>query len=123
MIVGDESHQGLLVGGRFSELEDALCERIAELKRGRPLAPLTVVVGSGAVRTRISDLLVRRLGAVANVDVVTLSRMARDRVARALGAPVDRAGRVHDFPDAKNAVAFLHKQTGKKSSKTNESVS
>ena len=33
-----------------------------------------------------------------------------------------RAGRVHDFPDAKNAVAFLHKQTGKKSSKANESV-
>ncbi len=94
MIVGDESHQGLLVGGRFSELEDALCERIAELKRGRPLAPLTVVVGSGAVRTRISDLLVRRLGAVANVDVVTLSRMARDRVARALGAPVTVLGGV-----------------------------
>src|SRR4030043_922373 len=32
------------------------------------------------------------------------------------------AGRTHDFPDAKNAVAFLHKQTGKKSSKASESV-
>ena len=38
-----------------------------ELQRGRPLAPLTVVVGSSAVRTRVGDLLVRRLGGVANV--------------------------------------------------------
>jgi hypothetical protein len=94
MTVGDEEHMGLLVGGRFPELEDALCERVAELKRGRPLSPLTVVVGSGAVRTRISDLLVRRLKAVANVEVVTLSRLARDRVARARGAPVTALGGV-----------------------------
>ena len=33
-----------------------------------------------------------------------------------------RAGRVYNFPDAKQAVAFLHKQAGKKSSKLNESV-
>ncbi|MCX6003393.1 MAG: AbrB/MazE/SpoVT family DNA-binding domain-containing protein [Chloroflexi bacterium] len=33
-----------------------------------------------------------------------------------------RAGRVHDFPDARHAMDFLHKQTGKKSSKTNEGV-
>lgn len=92
MTAGHEAQQGLLVGGRFPELEDALCERVAELKRGRPLAPLTVVVGSGAVRTHVSDLLVRRLGAVANVEVVTLSRMARDRVARALGAPLTVLG-------------------------------
>jgi AbrB family looped-hinge helix DNA binding protein len=32
-----------------------------------------------------------------------------------------RAGRVYNFPDAKQAVAFLHKQVGKKSSKLNES--
>ena len=88
MTTGAEAQRGTLVSGRFPELEDALCERVAELKSGRPLAPITIVVGSGAVRTRISDLLVRRLGAVANVEVVTLSRMARDRVARAEGASV-----------------------------------
>ena len=83
MTAGADAHQGLLVSGRFRELEDALCERVGELKRGRPLAPLTIVVGSAAVRTRIGDLLVRRLGAVANVDVVTLERLARDLVAEA----------------------------------------
>ena len=87
MTGGADAHQGLLVSGRFPELEDALCERVAELKRGRALAPLTIVVGSAAVRTRIGDLLVCRLGAVANVDVVTLARLARDLVAAARGAP------------------------------------
>jgi AbrB family looped-hinge helix DNA binding protein len=33
-----------------------------------------------------------------------------------------RAGRVHNFPDTKKAVAFLHKQAGKKSTKSNERV-
>ena len=33
-----------------------------------------------------------------------------------------RAGRVQNFPDTKKAVAFLHKQAGKKSTKSNESV-
>ena len=33
-----------------------------------------------------------------------------------------RAGRVHNFPDTKKAVSFLHKQTGKKSTKSNGSV-
>ncbi len=94
MTAGDETHQGLLVCGRFPELEGALCERVAELKSGRPLAPLTIVVGSSAVCTRISDLLVRELRAVANVEVVTLARMARDRVARALGEPITVLGGV-----------------------------
>ncbi len=29
-----------------------------------------------------------------------------------------RAGRVHNFPDAKSAVAFLHNRAAKKQSKT-----
>jgi AbrB family looped-hinge helix DNA binding protein len=33
-----------------------------------------------------------------------------------------RAGRVQNFPDAKDTVAFLHRETGKKASKANESV-
>src|SRR5665647_883028 len=51
------------------------------------LAPLTIVVGSSSVRTRVGDLLVRRLGAIANVWVVTLSRLAADLVIAARGAP------------------------------------
>ena len=87
MTTGAEAHRGTLVSGRFPELEDALCERVAELKRGRPLAPVTVVVGSAAVRTHVLDLLVRRLGAVANVQVTTLGRLAADVVAAHRGAP------------------------------------
>jgi RecB family exonuclease len=87
MTAGDDQARGLLVSGRFPELEDALCERVQELRRGRTLAPLTVVVGSSHVRTRVGDLLVRRLGAVANVSVVTLGRLAADLVAAVRGAP------------------------------------
>ena len=87
MTAGGDQTRGLLVSGRFPELEDALCERVQELRRGRPLAPLTVVVGSAHVRTRVGDLLVRRLGAVANVSVVTLGRLAADLVAAVRGAP------------------------------------
>ena len=87
MTTGHKQPRGLLVSGRFPELEDALCERVHELRRGSSLAPLTVVVGSSNVRTRVGDLLVRRLGAVANVSVVTLARLAADLVAAARGAP------------------------------------
>src|SRR5665647_2822689 len=79
--------RGAAYVGRFPELEDALVERVLELRRGRPLAPLTIVVGSSSVRTRVGDLLVRRLGAIANVWVVTLSRLAADLVIAARGAP------------------------------------
>jgi len=33
-----------------------------------------------------------------------------------------RAGRVQNFPDAKDVVVFLHKEAGKKSNKANERV-
>ena len=89
--MGDEQavadRRGAAYAGRFPELEDALCERVHELRRGRPLAPLTIVVGSSDVRTRVGDLLVRRLGAVANVSVVTLGRLAADLAAAGHGAP------------------------------------
>ena len=87
MTAGADAHQGLLVSGRYPELEAALCDRILELKRDDALAPVTIVVGSAAVRTRVGDLVVRRLRAVANVEVVTLARLARDLVARAQGEP------------------------------------
>ena len=88
MIPGADHAQGLLVSGRFAELEDALCERVLELRRGRPFEPLTIAVGSAHVRTRVGDLLIRRLGAVANVSVVTLGRLAADLAAAAGGAPL-----------------------------------
>ena len=87
MTTSDDHAGGLLVSGRFPELEDALCERVEELREGRPLAPLTLIVGSAAARTHIGDLLVRRLGAIANVKVVTLARLAADLVTEARGAP------------------------------------
>ena len=87
MTAGADAHQGLLVSGRFPELEDALCERVAELKRDDALAPVTIVVGSAAVRTRVSDLVVSRLGAVANLTVATVGRLASDLVAAERGAP------------------------------------
>jgi RecB family exonuclease/inactivated superfamily I helicase len=84
---GTETGLGLLICGRFVELDDALAERVLELKGDRPLAPLTIVVGSAAARTHVGDLLVRKLGAVANVNIATLSRLAGDLVAGARGAP------------------------------------
>jgi ATP-dependent helicase/nuclease subunit B len=87
MTGGADAHLGLLISGRFPELEDALCERVAELKRDDALAPITIVVGSAAVRTCVGDLVVRRRGAVANLTVSTLGRLASDLVASAQGAP------------------------------------
>lgn len=92
MDAGTTHQSGLLITGRFAELEGELVERVAELRAGRPLAPLTVVVGSAALRTRIGDLLVRGLGAVANVSVVTLARLATDVVAAAERRPPRIAG-------------------------------
>jgi len=87
MTGGADTHLGLLISGRFPELEDALCERVAELKRDDALAPLTIVVGSAALRTRVGDLVVRRLGAVANLTVSTLGRLASDLVASEQAPP------------------------------------
>jgi RecB family exonuclease len=87
MTTGAEAHHRALVSGRFRELEGALVRRVADLKRGRPLSRVTVVVGSAAMRTRIQDLLVRGLEAVANLEVATLGRLAADLVAADRGAP------------------------------------
>ena len=87
MGTGADQQRGMLVSGRFRELEAALVERVRELRAGRPLAPLTVVVGSFAVRTRVGDVLVRGLGAVANVSVLTLGQFARRLATEACGAP------------------------------------
>ena len=85
---GGNGHPGLLVSGPFAQLEGALCERVAELRRGRALEPLTIIVGSADVRTHVVDLLARELGAVANVTALTLARCAADLVARSEPAPL-----------------------------------
>ncbi len=79
--------RGVLLSGRFAELEDALLARVRELRDGRPLAPLTIVVGSGALRGYLTDHLIRGLGAVANISVVTLSHLATDVATRESGVP------------------------------------
>lgn len=72
--------RGRLISGRFRELEGELCAHVAVLKKGDPLLPLTIVVGSAAVRTRVGDLLVRELTAIANTHIVTMTTLARDLV-------------------------------------------
>ena len=88
MAVGVDQDRGLLVSGRFGELENALAARVCELREGRPLAPLTIVVGSAALRTHVGDLLVQRLGAVINVSVITMARLASNLAATATAAPL-----------------------------------
>jgi hypothetical protein len=121
-----QDSQPLALTGRFVELEEALCRRVAGLREPDPLLPITVVVGSSLVRLRIGDLLVRRLGAVANVSIITLSRLAarlaawhgvssaalpalaRERLVRLLCAqtpPVGYFGPVRDRPHFPAALA------------------
>lgn len=95
MTTGSDHHQGRLFdpsprgaiafSGRFPELEDALCARVAQLREPDPLLPITIVVGSSLVRRHLGDTLVRRLDAVANVTLLTLAGYARRLAARAPG--------------------------------------
>ncbi len=78
---------GTVYSGRFPELEQELCARVAELKEADPLAPLTIVVGSAAVRRHLGDRLVRRLGGLAGVTLLTLARFAERCVAAAESGP------------------------------------
>ncbi len=87
MTGSDHEERGLLVSGRFAELGEALCERVRELREGAPLRPLTIVVGSSALRTHVGDLLVRRLGALAGGRLVTLDELARDLATAGAEAP------------------------------------
>lgn len=87
-------HEPVVLVGRFRELEDALCRRLRALQAEDALAPVTVVVGSSPHRSQLADLLVRRLGAVANVSLVTLARHAAALAAWAGAAPrLGAAGR------------------------------
>ena len=87
-----QTHRGLLVSGRFPELEDALCERIAELKRHAAARPGHDRRGLGRRAHAGGDLLVRRLGAFANVGIVTLARLAVDLVEAQASPPAGARG-------------------------------
>lgn len=89
---GASCPRGAVIAGRFAELEGALVERVAELRRAGGLRPITVVVGSSAVSSRITELLVWRLGAVANVRVLVLRRLALELVAGGAGPPAVLVG-------------------------------
>jgi RecB family exonuclease len=81
------SVSGTVYSGRFPELEPALCARVVELKETDALAPLTIVVGSAAVRRHLGDRLVRRLGGLAGVSLETLGRFAERCAAASVTSP------------------------------------
>lgn len=70
---------GLLVtGASLADLERHFVARIAELKSGNALAPVTVIVGSNLQHAYLRRLLARSLGAIANVRFRTLLDVAGD---------------------------------------------
>ena len=71
-----------VVTGRPAALRTAFVERVAELRREDPLAPITVLVGASLQRPFLQRWLAARLGAHANVRIL----MPGD-LALLLGAP------------------------------------
>ena len=71
-----------VVTGRPAALRTAFVERVAELRRGDPLEPITVLVGASLQRPWLQRWLAARLGAHANVRIL----MPGD-LALLLGAP------------------------------------
>lgn len=71
-------------------IQEAFVEEVRLLKRGDPLRPLLVLVGSNYVRLHLSRLLAARLGGHANIRFTLL-----DELARQYGTPplVDRGRR------------------------------
>ncbi len=71
-------------------IQEAFVEEVRLLKRGDPLRPLLVLVGSNYVRLHLSRLLAARLGGHANIRFLLL-----DELARQYGTPplVDRGRR------------------------------
>jgi ATP-dependent helicase/nuclease subunit B len=70
-------------------LEAALVEEVRALRGADPLGPVLVVVPSRLLGAHLLGALVRALGGVAGLDVLTLPELA-ERIA---GAPLGRAGR------------------------------
>ncbi len=75
--------------GDFAALEAALAEEVRAAKERDALAPVSVVVGSAAVASRLPRVLAVRLGGHANVRVLTVHRLA-SQLAAAGGLPAGR---------------------------------
>ena len=72
-----------VITGQPAALRTALADRVAELRRDDPLAPVTVLVGTSLQRPHLARWLAARLGGHANVRIL----MPGD-LALLLGAPV-----------------------------------
>ena len=79
-----------LARGRFRELEAALAAEVKAAQSSDPLQPVTVVVGSALLRAHLVRALAQRLGACANVEVVTLYRLAARLAGDTAGIPLSR---------------------------------
>ena len=79
-----------LARGRFRELEAALAVQVRAAQESDPLQRVTIVVGSALVRAHLVRALAQRLGACANVEVVTLYRLAALLAGRTAGDPLSR---------------------------------
>jgi ATP-dependent helicase/nuclease subunit B len=84
---------GLFVGG-FRELETTLADDVRSAQADDALRPVIVLVGSSNQRLRLTLTLGRHLGALANVEILTINRFAQ-RVARSAGQgePLGRLGK------------------------------
>ncbi len=73
-----------VITGRPADLAGRLAERVAELRRGDPLSPITVLVGSSLQRPWLARFLAARLGAHANLRILMPGDLALLLGARAL---------------------------------------
>jgi RecB family exonuclease len=73
-----------LICGDFPDLEAAFIERVRELKRADPLAPLFVLVPTNLLRRHLSRVLAERGVPHLNVRFVTFSSLVRDLIAPSL---------------------------------------
>ncbi len=65
-----------LLGSPGIELETALCDRLAEIRRVDPLAPLTVLVGSNLLGAYLRRNLSEKCGGLFNVRFATFADLA-----------------------------------------------
>ena len=79
-----------LARGRFRELEAALAAEVKAAQSSDPLQAVTIVVGSALLRAHLVRALAQRLGACANVEVVTLYRLAVRLAGHSAGIPLSR---------------------------------
>ncbi|HEX9427843.1 MAG TPA: hypothetical protein VGA64_08650, partial [Candidatus Polarisedimenticolia bacterium] len=83
-----------VISGFFQpQLEQALVSQIEVLKRGDPLSPCLLLVGSNLLGLHLTRLVARQLGSVAGMRTVTFLDLAR-----ILAAPTVSASSLRDLP-------------------------